>query len=272
MGEYKKYWWGLIAILIVTFSLLGWGGVEIYRTAPPIPDQFVDDNGQVILTKEDILAGQFAWQRTGGQQLGSVLGHGAYQAPDWTADWLHRELVAWLNIKSNELYGVDYEAASEDQKAVLEAQVKREYRGSAVDENNTVVLSQTRIAAINKITPYYMSVYGDDPEFQKTRENFAMKNNTITSEESRQRLTNFFFWTTWIASAERPGTNATYTNNWPHEPLIDNKPTTENIMWSVASVVFLIAGVGLLIWGWAFLRREDNMDPKLVTPEAGSSY
>ena len=268
MGEYKKYWWGLIAILIVTFSLLGWGGVEIYRTAPPIPDQFVDDNGQVILTKEDILAGQSAWQRTGGQQLGSVLGHGAYQAPDWTADWLHRELVAWLNIKSNELYGVEYKVASEDQKAVLEAQVKREYRGSAVDENNTVVLSQTRIAAINKITPYYMSVYGDDPEFQKTRENFAMKNNTITSEESRQRLTNFFFWTTWIASAERPGTNATYTNNWPHEPLIDNKPTTENIMWSVASVVFLIAGVGLLIWGWAFLRREDNMDPKLVTPEA----
>ncbi|MBE8425078.1 nitric-oxide reductase large subunit, partial [Leptospira borgpetersenii serovar Balcanica] len=133
----------------------------------PIPDQFVDDNGQVILTKEDILAGQSAWQRTGGQQLGSVLGHGAYQAPDWTADWLHRELVAWLNIKSNELYGVDYEAASEDQKAVLEAQVKREYRGNAVDENNTVVLSQTRIAAINKITPYYMSVYGDDPEFQK---------------------------------------------------------------------------------------------------------
>lgn len=121
MGEYKKYWWGLIAVLIVTFSLLGWGGVEIYRTAPPIPDQFVDNNGKVIITKEDIMQGQSAWQRTGGQQLGSVLGHGAYQAPDWTADWLHRELVAWLNIKSNELYGVDYDAASEDQQAVLQA-------------------------------------------------------------------------------------------------------------------------------------------------------
>jgi len=24
-------------------------------------------------------------------QLGSIWGHGAYQAPDWTADWLHRE-------------------------------------------------------------------------------------------------------------------------------------------------------------------------------------
>nr|WP_241878160.1 hypothetical protein [Psychrobacter sp. PraFG1]UNK04589.1 hypothetical protein MN210_09970 [Psychrobacter sp. PraFG1] len=43
----------------------------------------------------------------------------------------------------------------------------KEYRSSAVDEHNTVVLSKTRIEAINHIAPYYMSVYGDDPEFQK---------------------------------------------------------------------------------------------------------
>lgn len=268
MGEYKKYWWGLIAILIVTFSFLGWGGVEIYRTAPPIPDQFVDRNGQVIMTKDDILDGQSAWQRTGGQQLGSVLGHGAYQAPDWTADWLHRELVAWLDIKSNELYGVDYDTTTDDQKAVLDAQVKKEYRGSSVDDTNTVVLSQTRIEAMNEVAPYYIGLYGDDPALQKSRENFAMKNNTISDEVAKQRLTNFFFWTTWVASAQRPGTEATYTNNWPHEPIIDNVPTTENVMWSVASVVFLIAGVGLLIWGWAFLRKEDDIEPKLVTPES----
>ena len=24
MGEYKKYWWGLIAVLVVTFTFLGW--------------------------------------------------------------------------------------------------------------------------------------------------------------------------------------------------------------------------------------------------------
>ena len=95
MGEYKKYWWGLIAVLVITFTFLGWGGVEVYRTAPPIPDQYIDSSGKVLITEEDILDGQSAWQRTGGQQLGSILGHGAYQAPDWTADWLHRELVAW---------------------------------------------------------------------------------------------------------------------------------------------------------------------------------
>ena len=265
MGEYKKYWLGLIAVLLVTFTFLGWGGVEIYRTAPPIPDQYIDTNGKVLLTEEDILDGQSAWQRTGGQQLGSVLGHGAYQAPDWTADWLHRELVAWLDIRAEELYGRDFAAATDDQKAVLNAQLKKEYRGSAVNDKDQVVLSDTRIAAMNAIAPYYIGLYGNEPSLQKSRENFAMKNNTLPNLEDRQKLTNFFFWTTWMASTNRPGTDATYTNNWPHEPLIDNVPTSENIMWSIASVVFLIAGVGFLIWGWSFLRKEE--DVKEATPD-----
>ncbi len=265
MGEYKKYWLGLIAVLLVTFTFLGWGGVEIYRTAPPIPDQYIDTDGKVLITEEDILDGQSAWQRTGGQQLGSVLGHGAYQAPDWTADWLHRELVAWLDIRAEELYGRDFAAATDDQKAVLNAQLKKEYRGSAVNDKDQVVLSDTRIAAINAIAPYYIGLYGNEPSLQKSRENFAMKNNTLPNLEDRQKLTNFFFWTTWMASTNRPGTDATYTNNWPHEPLIDNVPTSENIMWSIASVVFLIAGVGFLIWGWSFLRKEE--DVKQVTPD-----
>jgi len=51
----------------------------------------------VLYTQEGILDGQTAWQSVGGMQLGSIWGHGAYQAPDWTADWLHRELLAGWN-------------------------------------------------------------------------------------------------------------------------------------------------------------------------------
>lgn len=94
MGQYKKLWYALIAVLTITFSILGYLGVEVYRKAPPFPQQYVSASGQVLMSKEDILAGQSAWQSTGGMELGSILGHGAYQAPDWTADWLHRELVA----------------------------------------------------------------------------------------------------------------------------------------------------------------------------------
>jgi nitric oxide reductase large subunit len=30
-------------------------------------------------------------------QQGSVWGHGSYLAPDWSADWLHREAVALVD-------------------------------------------------------------------------------------------------------------------------------------------------------------------------------
>lgn len=100
MGSYKKLWWMLIAILAVTFSILGYFGVEVYRNAPPIPGKVVTASGDVLFTKEDILDGQNAWQHAGGMQVGSIFGHGALQAPDWTSDWLHRELVAWLNLAS----------------------------------------------------------------------------------------------------------------------------------------------------------------------------
>jgi nitric oxide reductase subunit B len=39
----------------------------------------------------------------------------------------------------------------------------------------------------------------------------------------------------------------TYTSNWPHEPLVDNKPGTDILMWSIASVILLLAGAGALI-------------------------
>src|SRR3546814_14527497 len=84
-----------------------------------------------------------------------------------------------------------------------------------------------------------------------------MKENTLPRPERREDLTHFFFWTAWATATERPGTDATYTNNWPPEPLISNHPTAENIMWSLACVIILIAGVGALIWGWAFLRRHE---------------
>ena len=32
------------------------------------------------------------------------------------------------------------------------------------------------------------------------------------------------FWTSWSASTNRPNDDITYTNNWPHEPLVGNRP------------------------------------------------
>ena len=92
-GMDKRLWFLLGGSILIGFLILGFYGTEIYRQAPPIPEQVVDSNGKVLATRDDILTGQQVWQSTGGQQLGSIWGHGAYQAPDWTADWLHREAL-----------------------------------------------------------------------------------------------------------------------------------------------------------------------------------
>jgi nitric oxide reductase subunit B len=262
VGEYRKLWWTLIAILTVTFAILGISGAEVYRKAPPIPAQVVTASGDVLMTRDDILSGQTAWQSTGGMQLGSVWGHGAYQAPDWSADWLHRELVAWLELAAQETHGKPFDTLDADQKAALTHRLKQEYRHNTHDEATGVVtVSDRRAQAIAKVASHYDSLYGDDPALRQMRDNYAMKEATLPSAEKRQKLGNFFFWTAWAASTERPGTVATYTNNWPPEPLIGNQPTTENILWSLACLVLLIAGVGSLIWGWAFLRKHDDTPP-----------
>jgi nitric oxide reductase subunit B len=259
MAKYRRLWFLLIGILAVTFTLLGYFGAEVYREAPPIPDRVVSADGDTLMTEESILDGQTAWQSVGGMQLGSIWGHGAYQAPDWTADWLHRELETWLEIAARAEYGQDWHSLSGQQQNALQYDLKTEYRTNTYDAaTSTLHLSERRTAAIAETADYYSRLFSDAPELQSTRENYAMKENTLPSAERRERMTEFFFWTAWAAATERPDSDVTYTNNWPHEPLIDNRPSGENVVWSLVSVVLLIAGVGGLVWAWAFLRKEDE--------------
>ncbi|NUT76180.1 nitric-oxide reductase large subunit [Pseudomonas sp. C1C7] len=262
MGEYRKLWWSLIGVLGVTFCLLGWFGHEIYRQAPPIPEQVQSVDGTTLFRAGDILDGQTAWQSIGGMQLGSIWGHGAYQAPDWTADWLHRELLAWLDLAAQQAYGKTFEHIDDDQQAQLRHQLKREYRGNRL-VNGTLILSERRIQAIAQTAAYYHALFGNDASLHHSRESFAMKENTLPDATRRQQLTQFFFWTAWAAATERDGQAATFTNNWPHEPLIDNHPTAENMVWSIISIVVLLAGIGFLVWGWAFLRNHEEGEPKV---------
>ncbi|KAB2892693.1 MAG: nitric-oxide reductase large subunit, partial [Burkholderiaceae bacterium] len=262
MGSYRKHWFTLIGVLIVTFSLLGYYGAEVYRQAPPIPDRVATAGGEVLYTQESILDGQTAWQSVGGMQLGSIWGHGAYQAPDWTADWLHRELTAWLDIAAERAHGKRFAELDAAAQAVLQGRLRTEYRTNTYDPSTgTATVSTVRADAIAQTAHYYDQLFSDAPALHPSREHFAMKENTLPSAERRKQLAGFFFWTAWAAATERPGSVATYTNNWPHEPLIGNQPTGENLVWSVMSVVVMMAGVGFLVWGWSFLRKQDEHDP-----------
>jgi len=47
---------------------------------------------------------------------------------------------------------------------------------------------------------YYDKLFSNDPSLQKTRESYAMKENTLPSAERRAQMAGFFFWTSWAAS------------------------------------------------------------------------
>ena len=258
----RKYWIALVLVLAGTFTILGFFGNEIYRQAPPIYSELTDHKGDLIYTEKDILDGQVIWQSIGGQQVGSIWGHGAYQAPDWTADWLHRELVFYQDLYSQKNWNKSYINTSSTEKMLVKESMLKDYRESKMVDNK-VALSETRTAAYFKTRDYYLSLFSNSDELRSTRVAYAIHENVLPSLERREKMVAFFHWSTWAASANRPGLQYTYTNNWPHEPLINNVPTGDNILWSIISVFILLAALGFLVWYYAFKKEEDEISATL---------
>src|SRR5688572_17562823 len=134
MSSTKKLWAALAALLLVSFSALLWVGGEIHRVMPPIPEKVVTTTGDVVFTRDDIQTGRQVWQSIGGQQLGSIWGHGGYVAPDWTADWLHREAVDLLDRWARADYSVkDYASLGKPEQALLQARLQERLRTNTFD-------------------------------------------------------------------------------------------------------------------------------------------
>lgn len=247
----------LIIVCLTSFTILLSLGSQIYREAPPIPTSVKSSTGEIIFTKKDIQDGQLVWRTMGGHQLGSIWGHGSYIAPDWTADWLHRESEIWLELTAQDQFSKPFAQLENFQKAELESRLRDDIRPNSYNAATDVItVSQTRSEAIASLRTYYSNVFGDNPDFQNVREDYAMKEATIATAENRDKLSAFFFWGAWAAVTERPDQAYTYTNNWPFDPVIGNTPTSDNIVWSILSIVVLIAGVGALAWYHATLKEH----------------
>ena len=273
MSNTRKLWLGLAALLVASFAVLLWAGGEIFRAAPPVPEQVVSEDGSTVYTRADIEKGRQVWQSIGGMQLGSIWGHGGYVAPDWSADWLHREAEQLLDLWARADGGMaTYAQLPDEQQAALRGRLKREMRSNTFDATTgTITVSSDRALAISNVAAHYESLFGNDPANAELREAYAMKNDTVPDATHRRALTAFVWWTAWAAGTERPAAAGetlapeqsavapkvvTYTNNWPSEPLIDNTPPPSLWVWSAFSVLFLIAGIAML--GWYNARTHDE--------------
>lgn len=260
----KKLWLGFIAVMVISFGILLYYGREIYREAPPIPDKVVTEDGTVLFTGQDIKDGQNVWQSMGGQEVGTVWGHGAYLAPDWSADWLHKEAVFILDKLAMQTEGVLYEQVSEEKQASLKVLLQRDLRTNTYDkEKNTITVSGLRAEAIASNSKFYGGLFTDDPALADLRDAYAIPENTLKTDERVRLMNAFFFWISWACVTERPGQDITYTNNWPAEKLVANEPTGSMHLWTGFSVIILLAGIGLMVLYYAKRKNEDSEPPKI---------
>ncbi|MFN7182829.1 MAG: nitric-oxide reductase large subunit [Thermomonas haemolytica] len=261
MSITKRLWLGLGALLAASFAVMLWLGVDLVHTAPPIPARVVAASGQTLYTRADIEHGRQVWQSIGGQQLGSIWGHGALVAPDWSADWLHRETEAMLELQARADTGQSYASLDPGEQAKVQAAVKPLMRINTYDpDKGEIVVSDQRARAISAVAAHYESLFSNDPATHALRVGYAMREGTVPDADNRRAMTAFFFWTAWAAGTDRPGeTHRTYTNNWPYEPLTGNTPTSDTFIWSVFSLLFLIGGIGLLAWHYAAYHGREAL-------------
>jgi nitric oxide reductase subunit B len=255
----RNLWIGFTLVMVISFSIMLYYGREIYREAPPIPEKIMSKSGTVIFTGQQIRDGQNVWQSLGGQEVGTVWGHGAYQAPDWSADWLHKEAVYILDRLALQQEGSVYNELSEEKQASLKVMLQKELRTNSYNpENGNLIISEIRAEAIDANSRYYGGLFTNDPSLAGLRDAYSIPENSIKDSQRIPLLNAFFFWTSWACVTQRPGQEITYTNNWPAEELVANEPTGSMVLWTGFSVIILLAGIGIMVWYYARMRSEQK--------------
>src|SRR6185312_9204307 len=79
---------GVALVMIFGFLVMGILAYRTYTSSMPLPATVVSESGEVVFTGAQITRGQELYQSRGLMQYGSVLGHGAYLGPDYTAEYL----------------------------------------------------------------------------------------------------------------------------------------------------------------------------------------
>lgn len=254
--QYKKLWIAFGLIMLISFAVLGGVGYKAINNAPPIPAKVATTDGRLLFTGETIRDGQNVWQSTGGQEIGTIWGHGAYVAPDWSADYLHRQSEIVLNRWASQKGFSDYRSMTAESRAALQGRLIELTRQNTYDAvSDTIVIDADRAAAFDELAHYYADVYG------KGRDAYAIPAGALSDPAKQHQMAAFFWWTAWAASTNRPGQDVTYTQNWPHEELVGNRPTGGTVVWSVISFVLLLAGIGGMVWYFGSQQHRSSPDP-----------
>ncbi|MHC5212021.1 MAG: nitric-oxide reductase large subunit [Planctomycetota bacterium] len=244
----------LVVTTILGFSVLLLGGWSIYGSRAPIPGAVSAEDGRVLFGRAEILGGQAVYQKYGLMDWGSVLGHGTYFGPDFTAEVLHRRVELLRDAVAMERAGVAWDALDVSGQDAVAAEVKRRIKANRYDADaDTLLLSDADVAVFGTIESELRRRFTEgEPERALPagvidEAHLSGPRRWVAEGDQIRQVAAFFWWTAWLAGAERPDDDTTYTNNWPYDEDAGNTVSKGAMIWSGVSVAVLLLLLPLII-------------------------
>lgn len=258
-GLATSFW--IIALIMV--SALIYYTANLQKEVPPIPQEVKSVNGEVLYTYDDVIAGKAYFQQFDLTDWGSMLGMGAYIGPDFSTDMLHYRAVFLNDFYGMEIYGKKNADLTEVERGAVKERVKQDVKRQTQLLEGTTVYTEASAQAYKWNVEYIKNLLvNGDPER-------GYRGGVILPEEA-EKIAAFFDWGQLVASSLRPGTERTWSNNWPGEPLIDqdlNFNAHKISLWEFLILWTLTIVVIYLSYEYLFKKEPDDKleDPIQIT-------
>ena len=251
--------WVLLVVAIASFAILGWTTKLTYEAAPPFPDRFVAADGTPLMTAADIVSGKAGFQKADLMDYGSLYGMGSYFGEDYTAAYLVR-LATLTEGNIAKAHGVkDLSELSAEQRAAVRAAMQAELQGIDLTKQ-VAVIPDPLAAAITTLRGEIVQTLLHHDFAKGWSQAYSL------DQQSAERTADFLIYSSLTTVARRPGTDASWTQNWPFEPLVGNTPTTSTFRWTWISFCFTFFAFGAVLFIYQrYLNDPDvaPMDPVL---------
>lgn len=241
---------GLLITMLFGFTVMLVGGFFMYKSRAPIPERVMSESGELLFTAHDIQAGQELFRKRDLMNYGSVLGHGAYLGPDYTAEALHWMTEAMENEESQGQYAW----LDASQRAAIDTAIAIELKQNRYDAvSGTLRMTEGQTAGWHRIVRRYEAEFARGNESRSLPKGALLPaseggQNPAQLKEAARQFSAFVTWTAWLSVTKRPDAAHSYTNNWPFDPQAGNTATAGSMMWSAASVAGLIFFLALILY------------------------
>ena len=252
--------WVLLVVAVISFAILGWTTKLTYEAAPPLPDRFVTSDGTILMTATDIISGKAGFQKADLMDYGSLYGMGSYFGEDYTAAYLVR-LAALTGDNIAKANGAqNLPQLTVEQRAAVKAAMQAELQGVDLTKRFAVI-PDPLAAAITTLRGEIVQTLLHHDFAKGWTQAYSL------DQQSAEQTANFLIYSSLTTVARRPGTDASWTQNWPFEPLVGNTPTTSTFRWTWISFCFTFFAFGAVLFIYQrYLNDPDlaPMDPVLA--------